>query len=166
MVQYRRVLHALFCIFHARSCCFHEAREVTGECCFVLCCAHRHRHRHPLFWLIRWRDPAARQLSSAQLSPRGPRPQMRSCTARGSCSRRAPLRSARASADQAKTVHYRFSKKTRVLLAAAVNGSNDSLPRSGNYTSFLSEKWNYLTRLQRLLGPLHLVLKWHKTKLS
>ena len=50
-------------------------------------------------------------------------------------------------------------KKTRVLLAAAVNGSNDSLPRSGNYTSFLSEKWNYLTRLQRLLGPLHLVLK-------
>jgi hypothetical protein len=41
---------------------------------------------------------------------------MRSCTARGSCSRRAPLRSARASADQAKTVHYWFSKKNEYLL--------------------------------------------------
>ena len=59
----------------------------------------------------------------AQLSPRGPRAQMCSCTARGSCSRRAPHRSGLASAvgtahvrshenklkqkiDQAKTINY------------------------------------------------------------
>jgi hypothetical protein len=35
--------------------------------------------------------------SSAQLSPRGPRAQMRSCTVRGSCSRRVPHRSGLAS---------------------------------------------------------------------
>ena len=61
--------------------------------------------------------------TAAQLSPRGPRAQMRSCTARGSCSRRAPHRSGLASAvgtahvrshenklkqkiDQAKTINY------------------------------------------------------------
>lgn len=107
-------MHTLFCIFLVRSC-FHKAREVAGEVSAALrCCAW-----HPLFWFIRWRDPAARQLSSVLVVP-----DLRCALVRPVGLVHEELLSGQDALLQIKQKRFNIRKR---VLAAAVNGSNDSL---------------------------------------